>query len=358
VTPAADTHATRRRRSGRPAALALALGLAVAGPLVGACTGDEGTADPAAVDDGPNSIPVPSIVGGVELAPVAPTAAFVGEGIGFGTALPSEVAAAQAFTEDPEVAAVDTRRVYSVLDGRQIGSALAITLDGAELFDEAALAVFVRALVGAMAEGDAVDLALGGRNTVTATGPAGTAVGFREGDLFSVVRGSVEADVRTVVERQLAAMAAGAAPQVEPFTPLVPTPAEAAFVEVPTVAFRPIPPSEVGPAPSAPSLAGAAPAVGRYGVVAGERRSTVWSFALDVGARPSAESVQADVEALVTARAGGATAAPVEVVDRIVVAADGETSVRAFRHHGLVVLVEGTDPDQLDAIVTAWISAL
>ena len=37
---------------------------------------------------------------------------------------------------------------------------------------------------------------------------------------------------------------------------------------------------------------------------------------------------------------------------------EGERSAQAFRHQGLVLLVEGLRPDQLDAVVTAWITAL
>jgi hypothetical protein len=36
----------------------------------------------------------------------------------------------------------------------------------------------------------------------------------------------------------------------------------------------------------------------------------------------------------------------------------GTRSARAFRHQGLVLLVEGDRPDQLDAVLTAWITAL
>ena len=38
--------------------------------------------------------------------------------------------------------------------------------------------------------------------------------------------------------------------------------------------------------------------------------------------------------------------------------ADGAVSARAFRHGGLALLVEGPDPAQLDAVVSAWIDAL
>jgi len=137
---------------------------------------------------------------------------------------------------------------------------------------------------------------------------------------------------------------------------------DAAFVEVPNVAFAPIPPPEEEPvSPFSPALAGAAAVQGRYGVIAGERRTVVWALALDPAAHPSAESVAPLLGPLVAERAGGAPTEATELIDRIVVSADapvGERSARAFRHQGLVLLAEGVRPDQLDALVTAWITAL
>jgi hypothetical protein len=100
---------------------------------------------------------------------------------------------------------------------------------------------------------------------------------------------------------------------------------------------------------------------GRYGVVAGERRTTVWAFTVDPGAYPSAEVLEPAMAALASARAGGAAPEAIEVVDRVVqraTGAEGSPSARAFRHGALVLLVEGTDPAQIDAVVSAWIAAL
>ena len=47
--------------------------------------------------------------------------------------------------------------------------------------------------------------------------------------------------------------------------------------------------------------------------------------------------------------------------DRIVVSADGaegQPSVRAFRHGGIALVLEGTNPEQLDAVITAWLAEL
>ena len=92
---------------------------------------------------------------------------------------------------------------------------------------------------------------------------------------------------------------------------------------VPTVTFQPIPPPEEEPPPEAPTMAGATGVEGRYGVVAGERRTVVWSFTVDPRTYPSAEPLERPSPAAsATARAGGSPAAVTEVLGRVVVAAD------------------------------------
>jgi hypothetical protein len=87
----------------------------------------------------------------------------------------------------------------------------------------------------------------------------------------------------------------------------------------------------------------------------------VWAYTLDPATYPSAEALEPALASLASSRAGGAPAEGVEVVDRVVqraTGAEGALSARAFRHEGIALLVEGPDPAQLDAVVSAWISAL
>jgi hypothetical protein len=110
-----------------------------------------------------------------------------------------------------------------------------------------------------------------------------------------------------------------------------------------------------------PTFPGAVGVEGRYGVVAGERRTVVWAFALDLTTYPSAEALAPALPALVSARAEGEAPQAVEVIDRVVLSvanADGTRSASVFRHQGLVLLVEGDRAAQVDAVVTAWIRAL
>lgn len=343
--------------------------------LSAACTDDGPGRSDVAGDDrrGPNRGPLPTLPGGLELAPVEPAAAFVGDGLAHGTPLPSEQLAAEALVEAPEVSAAVARRVILDPEARHLADVMAVTLEGSEILDEQGLAAFERALVAGLAglelhvDGDSAGAGvaeeeLAGRPVLVAGGGDGWTVAHREGDLVVVVVAATEADARLVATRQLEARARGEVGALEPRTPMAALPAEAAFVEVATVAFAPIPPLEDEPlGPGPPALPGAAGVQGRYGVVAGERRTVAWSFPLDQAVHPSAESVAPLLGALVSERAGGAPADAAEVLDRIVVSADapvGERSARAFRHQGLVLVLEGERPDQLDAVVTAWISAL
>lgn len=335
--------------------------------FLGACTG--GTSDDTSEvsrdrGDGPNRGPLPTIAGGVELPVVDPAAVLVAEGLAFGQPLPSEQAAAEVFTEDPEVASVIVRRVHSLATTRLVARVVVLGLAGPEIFDEAVLDGFVRGVVGSYGGGPLEEVTVGAQVTFRSEGAAGTAHGFRDGNLLVVVTAPVVADATLVVERQVAARAAGVVGVVEPVTPMLPLPVEAPFVAVPTVTFQPIPPPEDEPPPAPPGFPGATAVQGRYGVVAGERRTVVWSFTVDPATYPSAERLEPAMAALASARAGGAAAPTTEVIDRVVLAADaapgveGALAARVFRYGALVLLVEGTDAAQVDAVVADWITTL
>lgn len=356
-----DPAVPRRPACCAPRALAVALLVAV--PLV-ACT-DDGPGRPDQLGeqrDGPQVGSIPTIPGGVELAPVDPASALVGADLAYGAPLPSEQVAADALTVDPEVVAVVARRAYGAGDGRRLADVVALTLDGAAFFDEGALAAFEQALVGALGGGPASTVPIAGRDVLRAVGPQGVGLGYREGDLLTVVTGAVEAEVADVVTRQLDARSQGEVGSLEPRTPLVDLPVDAAFVAMPSVAFAPIPPLEEEPlGPTPPSFPSAIEVQGRYGVVAGERRTVAWAVRVDPSAYPVAEVLEPAMAPLVTDRAGGAAAEATEQLGRIVVAATntaGTRSARAVRFQGLVLLVEGDRPDQLDAVLTAWLTAL
>jgi hypothetical protein len=331
--------------------------------LLVACSGGGGGRPDELADDGDRRNPGPpaTLQGGVELVAVDPAAVLVGQDLAFGTPLPSAQAAAEAFTADPEVSSAVARRVFVATDGRRLGDALVLVLDGSELFDEGALAAFERGVVGGIGGGRVVDIELAGRSVLRAESAGQVAIGFREGNLLIVVRSATDADARLVATRQLEALARGETGPPGPVTPMIAVPGGAAFIPMASVSFEPIPPPEEEPGPEVPTFAGAVGVEGRYGVVAGERRTVVWAFALDLATYPSAEALAPALPGLVSGRAGGTPPQAVEVVDRVVLAAtnpDGEPSARVFRHQALVLLVEGDRASQLDAVVTAWITAL
>jgi hypothetical protein len=340
-----------------------ATGLAVV-VLVGCGAGSGGEVDDVADDrDAPNPGAVPTMPGGVELAVLDPATVLVGADLAFGAPLPSEQAAAEAFTADPEVEVAIARRVRSTPDGRRLADVLVLALDGSELFDDSVLAAFERGAVGALAGGAVTEGVLAERAVLRAAGADGrVAVGFREGNLLTIVSGTSAPDVDLVVTRQLEALGRGEVGSATPVTPLVGVPPDLVFVQVPTVAFTPFPAPEDEEPPPTPAVAGATGMAGRYGVVAGERRTVVWSFAV-AGAYPSAEAVEPVVQRAVSELVPGATVESVEVIDRVVHAASGAVgdearAASAFLHQGLVLVVEGTDAAQVDAVVTAWITAL
>lgn len=357
-----DTSPTQRRRARR-----LLVALVAAAALAAACSGGGGDGggqpDQAAdgADDGPTPGPLPTLPGGIDLPAREPAGVLVGTGLAFGSPLPSEQAAADAFTADPEVTQAIARRVFVAADGRRLADALVLVLDGSELFDLGALVAFERAVVAGFGGGTVRDVELGGRTVLRASASGRTSVAFREGNLLAIVTGPVAADAEQVVRLQLEAMARGEVGPPEPVTPLIAIGSGAAFIPMATVSFEPIPPPEEEPGPEAPALAGATGVEGRYGVVAGERRSVVWVFTLDLATYPSAEALAPALPGLAAARADGTPPQVLEVGDRVVLAStnpDGEPSARVFRHQGLVLLVEGNRASQLDAVVSAWIDAL
>jgi hypothetical protein len=353
VTTFVDSPRRRRR---------IAVVLLASGLLLAACGGGGGgSGDDPAEAGGPNRATPPTLRGGVELPAVDPLRLLVGGGLAYGQPLPSQQAAADAYLEDPEVTSALARRLYGRADGRLLGEVLLLTLDGEEMFDQSVLDGFVEGVVGALGDGTSAELTIAGRPVLRSRGPLGTVLGYREGDQLMLVRGTSSADVGAAVDGQLQAYAAGATGAAEPFTPLVARPIDAAFVSVPTVTFQTIPPPEEEIPPEPPGLPGATAVQGRYGVVAGERRTTVWAYTLDPGTYPSAEALEPALKELVQARAGGAEVEATEVLGRVVLSANGSEdapSVRAFREQGLALVVEGAVPDQLDAVITAWLAEL
>jgi len=329
-----------------------------------ACTSGGGTDDVTDQRADPNRGVVPTIPGGVELGRLDPATVLAGTDLAFGAPLPSEQAAADAFTEEPEVTSALARRVFDRANGRRLGDALVLVVDGAAIFDDDALAAFVDAAVGAIGRGLPRTERIGAQGVIRAANSDGTrfAVGFLIADVLTIVSGASDADVTLTVTRQIEARSRGDIGSATPTTPLVPVEPESVFVAIPTVGFEDIPPPEEEAAtPEPPTVEGASAVIGRYGVVAGERRTTVWVLSFHPSAYPWAESLDPVMEALAIARADGVAPTPTEIGGRVVyesVDEPGTRSAHVFRHGALVLVVEGDQADQVEAVATAWIAAL
>lgn len=339
--------------------------MGLAGLLLVASACEDGDARPDELSgfdgEGPAEGPIATVQGGVELPVVDPAALLAGDGLAFGAPLPSEQAAADALVGG-EVAQALVRRIYVAAEGRHLADLLLLTLDGTQIFDDEVLAAFERGMVVALGGGEPSEVTLSARTVHRSVDAAGRSVlGVREGNQLVVVRAVNEGDATTAITLLLDAKDRGAVGSLDPATPLVAVPVDAGFVAVPGVAFTPFLPPEAEPPPTAPELPGAIVADGRYGVVAGERRTIVWAFAVDPATYPSAEALAPALQALASARAGGTAAEAAEVGGRVVLSATspaGAPSAQVFRHQGLVLVVEGTQPDQVAAVTTAWIAAL
>jgi hypothetical protein len=342
-----------------------------------ACNHDDGdaTSDTISEIGSPNPGPLPTLQGGITLPATDVTTLLTGQGLMYGTPLPSHAAAAAAFEKDPEVKGQLARTVRGAGSGVYVADVVMLRLDGTQIFDASVLDAFVQGVVSTAGGTEAVLQPVGDVRTFTAMGREQTAAGYQIGDLVVLVTAPTAAAVRAVVDRQLAARAAGQHGAEAPATPLLPAlPIATAYVPVPSVSFVPFPPPEQEESPAPPPLPNVVGVDGRYGVVAGERRTTAWVYALDAGAYPVAERVYPALSSVVSSVAGGAKARTTEVVDRIVFAADPPDDVeppdpadpdaveplvaRAFLHGSLAIVVTGRKAAEVDAAVSDWISHL
>jgi hypothetical protein len=342
---------TRRHAAAAAAALALVGALA-------ACSGDGGDAGERERDPVDETAPRDTRTttdATLALAEADPTSLLVAEGIRFGTAPAPLLAALDAYRDDVAVLDADGAIAWDATSVLRVAEVVVLALDPGAFTDESLLDVYVDRLRNAAAEG------------------ARRVESFQRGNLLALLTGLDAARLADLAARMQAAVDAGQTGTDERFTPLRELATGAVFVPLTTARFDPYPvggepvqpstptthaPPEPPPPPILPGIGEVAIEL-RQVVVAGEVRALAWALAVPLRLRPSAELLEPAIPPAVAGRAGEPTTS--FVVDRSVWTADPtdeRSAVRAFRHGNVVVMVEGADPVQLDALVGAWITAL
>ncbi len=291
-----------------------------------------------------------------------PATVLVADGIAFGTALPNDQRALETYVADPAVLDGVARIAYDSASAALIGDVTVLSIEPGAFHDEEVLDAFVVGVVEATG-GRAISEDVDGRPTLRATGTDGTSVrALAHENLLVLVQGADDIAVRRVVAGMGAAVTAGRSGDGVLHTPILTLAAGELFIPVSTVGFEPYPDGEeVPPAPALPGPAGAvAGAEARLAIVAGERRGTTWVIAASTAVFLEAEALEPAVVELVQARLRSEVAT-VQVGRRVVHGAGPDRAgavIRAFRHHNLVVVIQGREIDQVDAIVSAWSDAI
>jgi hypothetical protein len=293
----------------------------------------------------------------LDLERLEPVIILIADGITFGTALPNDQRALETYVADPAVLDGAARVAYDSASATPLADVTALSIDPGAFHDQEVLDAFVLGVVEASG-GSAVLEEIDGRPTLRTIATDGTNVrALGHENLLLIVQGVDDAAVLRVVRGVGAAIAAGQSGDGAQHTPIRALAAGELFIPVTTVGFAPYPEDEEVPDP--PSLPGGfVGAEARLAIVAGERRGTVWVLETAATAFPSAEALEPAVAELV-ADGVRAEVSTVQVGRRVVHGADrASTVVRAFRHHNLVVVVQGREVDQVDAIVSAWSDAI
>jgi hypothetical protein len=332
-----------------------------------ACNGDikrTGSTTTTSAAPAPTTTALPPLIKSeLDVQRVAPESVLVATGFAFGAARPSVQAALDVYRPDKAVLGAAVRLVTDTASLAPAADMTVLALDPTVFHDREVFEGYLRGFIqGIGASVTAADVA--GVRTLRA-GPAADGSLLRaylHENLLIVARGRDDDALARLVAAQLTAIAAGQVGTADLATPMrVVQPGEL-FVNVPTVGFVAYPATETPP--PAPVLSGASGAVTgietRLVAVAGERRGTTWVIGTSAGAFPTAESLTPAIDALATARYGSAPTSS-EVGGRVVVSAGpgpGGEMLRVFRYQDVVVVIEGIESDQLDAIVSAWSAAL
>lgn len=338
------------RVGGRAAGVVLASALTV----VVACTGDDGDGAASSRDRGETTVStasVPSTSTTTETPRLDPNSALVARGYLFGSAPPSLAATRDVYRADDLVLGSEVAVAWHASRVQRIADVIVLSLDEPALVDDEVVRAYVKAFEGALARA--------GQRSVS----------FLHGNLLVVLVGPDSRAVTALRSAMQAAIKSGGKGGATRTTPMRRVATTSVFVELPDAVFEPYPvptdttvegtPTTEDPGePPPPPTIDASGAVGsvelRRVLVGSEARALAWALAIRTDVVRSAEQLESLVERSVRSRVR-ADVTTRAVSDRVVWVAAG---IRAFRAHNIVVIVEGADEVQLDALVASWLRVL
>jgi hypothetical protein len=224
---------------------------------------------------------------------------------------------------------------------------------------------YVRGLASGSAESvdGAEQVDLGGVDAFAASTNAQAFVTFRLDNVIVLVTAPTSDGARTLAATMAEAALSGSGGGGSTVTPFGEVPPSSAFVDLNGFGFIVFPNDEEKtdlayeplPVPLVDGLAGLPEA--RLVVIGNEIRGAAWVLPTARTSYASAEDLVEPMRLLAAARSGGEVTEEV-VNGRTVFAGDTAASVRVVREENLVLVVDGIDPVNADAIVAEWLGSL
>ncbi len=294
-----------------------------------------------------------------------PASVLAGAGLVFGTAGGAAVLSVQGYETDPLVQQAVVRDVYAADTGEPVGSVVVLTLAPGVFTSTAAVDGYVRGLASGAAEsvGGAQEIALGGVDGFFASTESQAFVTFRLDDVVALVSAPTGGGAQTLAATIAQGALSGAGGAVSTVTPFAEVPASSAFVDLEGFEFDLFPGDdekgdlayEPQPAPLLDGLLGLPEA--RLVVIGNEIRGAAWVLPAARASYASAEELVEPMRLLAAERSGGEVTEEV-VAGRTVFAGDAGASVRVAVDENLVLVVDGIDPVNADAILAEWLGSL
>lgn len=301
----------------------------------------------------------------LELGNRDPASVLTGDGLLFGDPGPEALLASQGFESDPLVQSAATRGVYSADTLESVATVSALGLAPGVFTSAAAVDGYVRGLAVGVAGGDdtPVDAQLGALDGFAASSESRSVITFRLDNVVVLVAASSPAGARIVAAAMVNATVGGAVADPGTTTPFAVLDPAAAFVALNGFVFAPFPTDEEKvvlafeplPVPLIDGMGGLPQ--GRLVVLGNEIRASAWALPASPDSYASAEALVDPMRLLAAARSGGEVSEQV-VAGRTIYKGDASEPIRVFRLANLVLVVDGLDAANADAVVAEWARSL